>query len=247
MRHLGEDDLVLVHYCDEAAPPAAQAHLEACAECRAALEAIRRDLAAVEAPVPERAASYESDLWRRLQPQLAGRRRGRVSPFTRFWVPLAVAASLLVAFAIGRSTGRPGPAPLPEATRERILLVAVGDHLEKSQMLLVELVNTSAEGHVDLAAEQEWAQSLVADNRLYRQTLARAGDVGVASVLEELERVLMDVAHQPSPASAEDLEELRRRIEGRGILFKVRVLGSQVREKEQDAAALRRTQSQKGI
>ena len=56
----------------------------------------------------------------------------------------------------------------------------------------------------------------------------------MASVLEELERVLVEVAHQPPDASAKEMERIRRRIEDRGILFKVRVIESQVRERGND-------------
>ena len=35
-------------------------------------------------------------------------------------------------------------------------------------------------------------------NRLYRQTVVRAGEPGMASLLEELERLLVEVAHRPS-------------------------------------------------
>jgi len=50
-------------------------------------------------------------------------------------------------------------------------------------------------------------------------------------VLEELERLLLDVAHGPSRLSSEDLSALRSRIEEQGVLFKVRVIGSTLRER----------------
>ena len=63
----------------------------------------------------------------------------------------------------------------------------------------------------------------------------RADEPGVASVLDELERVLVEVAHSEAPLSSSSLEHLRRRIESKGLLFRVRVIGSQVREKQKDA------------
>jgi hypothetical protein len=72
-------------------------------------------------------------------------------------------------------------------------------------------------------------------NRLYRQTAVRAGEAGVASVLDDLERVLIDIATGPSTLSSAEFETVRRRIEERGILFKVRVVGSQMREREKES------------
>jgi hypothetical protein len=112
-------------------------------------------------------------------------------------------------------------------TRERILLVAVGEHLEKSQMLLVELAHADAEAPADVSGR---AAQLVAANRLYRQSALRAGEAGVADVLDELERFLVEVANAPTPLSADEVRELNQRIEARGLLFKVRVVGSRLRE-----------------
>ena len=66
----------------------------------------------------------------------------------------------------------------------------------------------------------------------YRQTAARSGEPALAAMLEELERVLVEVAAGPDRLTPAALGELQRRIESRGLLFKIRVVGSQVRERE---------------
>ncbi len=154
----------------------------------------------------------------------------------RRWAAAAALAILLAAaFLAGRFWPRqqqePSAAAIPTEIRERILLVAVSDHLERSQMVLVELANTEAKGTVDISTERQWARDLVGDNRLYRQAAARAGKQGMANVLEELERVLLEIAHSPAQLGPADREEIRRRIEAQGILFKIRVVGSQLQEK----------------
>ena len=73
----------------------------------------------------------------------------------------------------------------------------MGNHPERSQAVFLEVVNAQPGQPLDLASEQERAGDLVADNRLYRQTAARAGDGRVASVLDELEPVLLEIAHGP--------------------------------------------------
>jgi len=85
---------------------------------------------------------------------------------------------------------------------------------------------------VDIRAEQSRAEELVTANRLYRQTATTLGDAAMASVLDDLERVLLEIARSPSEISSQELVALQRRIESKGILFKVRVVGSQVRERE---------------
>jgi hypothetical protein len=122
--------------------------------------------------------------------------------------------------------------PVSTPSRERVLLVAVGDHLERSQMVLVELVNSKPQPTVDISAERQRAEELVPANRLYRLTAERSGETGMASLLDELERALVEIAHSPSRLSSPEFEDLRRRLEAQGILFKVRVVSLQVQERE---------------
>ncbi len=148
-------------------------------------------------------------------------------------------ALLVAAFLAGRITKR---APTPdviankEQVRERVLVVAVGEHLGRSEMMLVELSNAApidpAQKQVNIAAEQRRAEDLLEENRLYRQTALQEGDTGLASVLDELERVLLDVAHSPDNVTPAQLEKIRRKIEAQGILFKVRVVSKDLQERE---------------
>jgi hypothetical protein len=106
-------------------------------------------------------------------------------------------------------------------------------------MMLVELANAEAgKGGLDITEEQERARDLLEANRLYRQSAKRAGDPAVAAVLDELERVLIEIANSPSDLSQQRLAELQQQIQDQGILFKVRVIGSKVRSntKERESA-----------
>jgi len=152
----------------------------------------------------------------------------------------AFAALLVAAFLTGRFYPRTtNPAPVAAAdpqAGERVLLVAVGDYLERSQMVLIELANASPKGPLDISEQRDRAADLVSESRLYRQTADRTGDHAVASVLEDLDRVLLEISHSPSEISPAELEKLRQRLEAEGILFKIRVLGSNVRNQEAPAA-----------
>jgi len=165
---------------------------------------------------------------------------------------LATAALIVLAFLAGRfipRTERPQTALVPPAAqsvqaagnvRDRVLLVAVGDHLERSQMVLVELANAQTRGELDISAERQSADELLASNRLYRQTAAEIGDTNVADVLDDLERVLVEVARGPSELSMQQLADIQQRIEAQGILFKVKIVGSEMRERGNSSIAARK-------
>jgi hypothetical protein len=233
MNHLSEDQLVLHYYGEADAPAGAAAHLESCDACRSNYASLRQTFDAMSTlEVPEREANYGATVWKQLHPQIAASPRRRVPPSWMKWG--AIAAMLAVAFFLGRVTQRPQTVAtaIPGQVKERILMVAVGDHLDRSHMVLAELVNTNPQGSLDISGEQHRVEDLVSENRLYRQAALRAGDTSVSNVLEDLERVLLEIAHSPSHLDSAQLDELRQRIEAQGILFKIRVVGSTVRERE---------------
>ena len=243
MRHLSDEDLVLHHYREDedADARAADAHLGDCDRCQREYRLLRRTLAAVDASdVPGRGEAYEREVWARLEPRLSADRTTRwwgVFTLQRLALAGGLVVLLLAAFVAGHFWPRAiVPAPAQETgrqqVRERILLVAVGDHLDRSQMVLVELMNADPAGRVDISDERRRARDLVEDNRLYRQTALTAGDPGVATVLDDLERVLLEIAHSPSTLSSSEFKEIRDRIEAQGLVFKIRVLGTRVREGE---------------
>jgi anti-sigma factor RsiW len=231
MGHLSEEQLVL-HYYDES-DAATQAHLDACEACRQEYRRLQRTLNTMAAlPVPERPAEYGRQVWERIEGQVGGSRRRWFGwlGWRRLALTGAAAALVAGAFLAGERSGRvPESATVaPGPVRERILLVAVGNHLERSQVVLAELSNLGAgkQGRVDIAYEQRAAGDLVESSRLYRMTASAAGDTGTAAILDDLERVLIDVANGPAEMNAGELERLQKRISETAILFKVRVFAS---------------------
>lgn len=232
MRHLSDEELVHAYYGEGGLD-----HLAGCEACREALARIATALnVADDFPVPERGEDYGAQVWARLAPRLPA------VPATRpFWAPLwfshrwvaagAVAALLLVAFFAGRFSRYPSvaertPAPIRTTDREHILLAALAAHLERSQRVLLEIMNRPPAREMDLREEQSRAEDLVASSRLYRQAATAAGDRDVAAVLEDLERALMEIARSSPKLSRDEFEELRGRIDAQGIVFKVRVTDS---------------------
>ncbi len=249
--HLNEDELVLHYYGEMSAGDDARAaaHVRTCSACHTSYTNLQRVLAAVEAaPGPEIADGFERTVWARLEPALGRQRRGWISWFVFSPARLAWAAAIVVlvagAFFAGRVSRRDVPASGTQtataaAVREGVLLVDLTDHLDRSQMMLVELVSTGGDGGADISSERARAEELVSDNRLYRQTAEATGNMALATVLDELERVLVELSASPDAMSADDLERVRQRIESRGLLFKVRVLSSEIRERQKTGIRMR--------
>lgn len=252
IQHLTDDDLVLHYYGElpDADETRALAHLRSCGTCRGEYERLQHVLGAVteESLAPALPPSFERTAWARLEPVLTAERRS-----TRGWTswmlmspaPLGLAAAVVLlvagAFFAGRALS-PAPALVPagpgasaEHIRERILLVDLGEHLDRSQMALVELVSSDEDAALGISGERARAEQLVADARLYRQTAEQTGDAALSALLEEIERVLTEVAASPETASTRDLADVRRRIESRDLLFKVRVVSSEIRERQRAA------------
>jgi hypothetical protein len=232
--HVIEEQLIL-HYYGEAEDSASiDRHLRVCEECREGYQSLLRLLNGIDVPpVPARSANYGAQVWDRIGSRVGGRIGWREwFAWRKLAAITAMATLVLAAFLAGRYS-RVSQQPAQTAqVRNRVLLVAVGDHLERSRMVLAEVANTQAEGDLDLSAEKMMAENLVESNRLFRQTAVATGEAGVAGVLDELERVLMEIAHSPDTVSAGQLEEIQKRIESQGLLFKVRVVESQVRARE---------------
>jgi hypothetical protein len=254
VKHYTEEDLILYYYDESARRSDIEVHLDQCAACAATYRSLAGTLKLVATPdTPERGEQYGLEVWQRIRHQLPE----QDVPWWSVWFRadrLALAGSvavlLLAAFVAGRwwssadsgaapaavasRTAAPGAANLGSAVVEdaqhRILLTSIADHFDRSERVLTDIMNAPAGG--DISAEQRWAADLVATSRLYRQDAADAGEPSVASMLDELERSLLEVVHTPSRATAARLDEIRRRIDAASLLFKVRVLGDELRRRE---------------
>jgi len=251
--HLTEDELVLHYYGELAASDEGRVttHLTSCAACHDNLRQLQRVLAVVDESAlagPELPEHFERIVWAKLEPNLQRTRGGWASWFllspgrvARLAWMAAIVLLVGAAFMAGRLLPRSqeGAAVSAGDLRERILLVDLGDHLDRSQMLLIELVSADDETAVDISGERTRAEQLVTANRLYRQTALATGDTLIVDLLDELGRVLVDLAASPEELSPERLKEVRQRIESRSLLFKVRVVSSDVRQRQKSIVQAR--------
>ncbi|HEV7513249.1 MAG TPA: zf-HC2 domain-containing protein [Candidatus Acidoferrum sp.] len=249
MKHLTEEQLIAYQDGETSGRDGLEAHINSCAECRAELNRLAEMLAAYQArPVPDPGEDYGRRVWQQIAPRLQEKRSQWWQAFLapqRLAAGALIAVLVLVAFLAGRVSKHASPAgegititATDDAARvrERVLMLAVGEHLGRSEMVLMEIANAGPEGasmkQVNLSSQRRRAKELLDENRLYRQTALQEGDTGIANVLDELERVLMDVAHSPGNVTPAQFKSIRQRIDDDGLLFKVRVLTKEIERRE---------------
>jgi len=158
--------------------------------------------------------------------------------FPRWALAASVAALAVGSFALGRVWDTPTTSPGVSTAdvrelSERMLRSEVEEHLERSQRVFVELVNVDDSAPVRLASDRERAADLVAAGRLYRRSAEEMGDADTRDLLEDVERVLVEIANGPEVESSNDLSEVRARITDQDLIFRLRVMtaGMQARER----------------
>lgn len=244
MKHPNEEELIAYREGEVLHKEEISTHVAGCAGCRSELDRIDAVLKALDTlPVPDPGSDYGRRVWQQIAPRLSE----KPLPWWHAWFEprrLAaiggVAVLVVAAFLAGWFTRRTAvgePALNAGQVREKILVVAVGEHLGRSEMMLMELSNAEPKDathkQVNISTEQHRAEDLLEENRLYRQTALQQGDAKLANVLDDLERVLLDVAHSPEDVTPAQLEAIRQRIEAQGILFKVRVVGKELQQRQE--------------
>jgi hypothetical protein len=243
--HVTDEELLLDYYDESASHDRAHrlAHIESCQRCRALDRELRAVLALVDqAPTMDAPPGFGREMWARIEPEISARSvRER-----RWWIPQrwalagGMVALLIGAFSLGRvwdtprSTRSNGPAPVVDesALSDRLLQAEVEEHLERSQRVLVDLVNADDVVTDAVAADRDRAADLVAAGRLYRRSVEATGDVEMRDLLEDIERVLVDVANGAPDGSSKDLTDVRTRISEQDLVFRLRVAASEMRERE---------------
>lgn len=231
MMHLSEEDLILLYYGEPGAPAHARAHLADCSDC--ARQA--RSLAALlneckNWPATEPAPGFETRLWRGIAARLPEKSTGRPR-FRLFAVAAALACLVVVAFLVGRlTTHTPTPltAGLSAQARERVLRISLADHLDRAEILLTNLSN-------GIAPDRGRAADLVSEGRLLRSALVTSGDAGTLALVDDVERFLLEAANEPEHPADVEMATLRRRIEDDSLIFKIRIIKSNLRTRGQQS------------
>jgi hypothetical protein len=251
-RHMSDEDLLLDYYGEVTPEQRAEmrAHIEMCADCQALDRELRAVLTLVDSePLAEAPPGFEREMWARLEPHIAGAAfrqpaAVRVKPDTTWsfelprWALAASVAALAVgSFALGRvwdtpTTSAPTTAADMRELSERMLRSEVEEQLERSQRVLVELANAGDSMPTLLASDRERAADLVAAGRLYRRSAEEIGDGDTRDLLEDVERVLVEIANGPEVESSNELSDMRARIADQDLIFRLRVMTAAMQARE---------------
>jgi hypothetical protein len=250
MKHLTEEELVDHYYGEAVNSVDIESHLHACNVCAATFATLQQDLASIKSPiVPMRDASYGDQVWQSLRnsvPVYEKKKRRWLHFNLMQGLGYATACIVLIAaaFFAGRQwEHRQHPNTQLTANNQPtkpIILVVLGDHLDRSERLLVEL-NHANDATAVLPVKAE-AQDLLSANRLYRESATRAGDPQLTAALDRLERVLVEIVNAPDSSSPAQLARLQKEMNTDGLLFEVRVLRSRIPDQQKNS-----TVSTKGV
>ncbi len=239
MNHLSEAELIAHAYAEDDSN-AVQQHLMACAECAKAYSALGSDLADMKfADAPARDAAYGHRVWESLAGSLPAY-ESRKSWFRGgLWPALSYAAAgiavVVCAFLGGRlwehrhaqtvaqSHVQQHEQTVAEPT-QRVVVVVLSDHLDRSERLLVELKHADG-GNVASPLRDE-ARSLLPANRICRQNAKRDDDRALSTALDRLDHLLVELANQPEGLNSQTISRLQDEVNADGLLFEVRVLRS---------------------
>jgi len=254
MKHLSEEEMIAQVY-GEGDKTTAKRHLEGCAECSKAYAGLQSDLAEMKfADPPELDAFYGERVWASLSGSLhAYRAPKRKWLGGGVWRGLSYAAAcvLLLAFAFlgGRlweqkraqkaaeiSSRQKQQQVVPVPHRERVVVVVLGDHLDRSERLLMELTHADAGSPEMISPLRDEARSLLAANHICRQHARPHDDPELATALDRLDHLLDELANQPGGLDMPTLTRLQNETNAYGLLFEVRVLRSRLPERQAAAA-----------
>ena len=117
-------------------------------------------------------------------------------------------------------------ASIPERVRSGDAETMTAMHFDKSETLLRSFRNLrlNAEGSTaEVTYERSRAQQLVYQNMMLRREADARGDVQVASLLESLEPILLDISNLPDKPDNDAVRVIRERVERKNIVALLRV------------------------
>jgi hypothetical protein len=238
MSHLSEEELIAHAYAEDD-NNVVQQHLSACAECAKAYSALGSDLADIKfAEAPPRDAAYGHRVWESIAGSLPAYEPRKSWFRGGLWPALSYAAAAIALVVCAFLGGRlwehrqaqtiaqnhvQQHEPSVQQPPQRVVVVVLSDHLDRSERLLVELKH--AEGGVASPLRDE-ARSLLAANQICRKNAKQDDDRALSTALDRLDHLLVELANQPDGLNSQTISRLQDEMNADGLLFEVRVLRS---------------------
>jgi hypothetical protein len=119
-------------------------------------------------------------------------------------------------------TAEPDPTTIaPERVRAADAETLTAIHFEKSETLLVAFRNVRLNTRgtaAEVAYERKRAQQLVYQNMILRREAEASGKVHIATLLESLEPILLDIANLPDKPDTSAVRTIRERVDRKNIV-----------------------------
>jgi hypothetical protein len=116
--------------------------------------------------------------------------------------------------------------PAPERLRSGDAETMTAMHFEKAERLLTAFRNVRLDepgAATNVGYERKRAKELVYQNMMLRREADAAGDVQIASLLESLQPILLDIANLPARLDQDSVRVIRERVERKNIVALLRV------------------------
>ena len=221
-------------------------HIEACPACAAERAALEETLGLMGRrerpdPGPEFWDGYWDRLSRRVvweatgearRPSLAARLGGLVPRLPRWSYRVAGAAGLiLIGILIGGRLAGPGgragkmTAAAPVVRASSPAVVQAGDFIERSQVLLLGLVNydpaTEDAYALDLGGKKAASRELLARAPAIRKALNGPGERRLRELVADLELIMLQIANLESGQGLDGVELVKQGIDRQGLFLKI--------------------------
>jgi|CZKL01.1.fsa_nt_gi hypothetical protein len=240
MKHLNQEELIEHYYSEDEDFVGAMVHLDECADCAVAYLELKSDLSDLTtAEVPPRDSEYGRRMWERLSDSLPTYEAKPSRPMHLSWwrglgYAAACAALISGAFFAGRVWEQRQPRPVASMqvpapqVKQRVVVVVLGDHLDRSERLLVQLKHVDSASDEMVTPLRDEARSLLAANEICRQDAEKTGNPALEKALNHLDRLLNELAKKPGGVSSVSIARLQREMNVDGLLFEVRVLRTRI-------------------
>jgi hypothetical protein len=240
-----------------------ESHLDGCPECRRELNLIKRVLNGADTLNPDLDRALQEVDWQALPDRLADRildprsrpPSGRKAGPRRFWlqpgmrpVYAALALGVVLGVVLGAWIFRsPQPAPLsagggwvvPPAALEsmdiEIARRSTLDYLDRSQYLLLDLVQASPEGasvfwNSDLASRQ--AKELLSKKKYIDQHLDSFHMLKAKAICDQIELLFLELTQISRRLTAAEMAELQNLVQERRLMLKIKLVKKELQESE---------------
>lgn len=240
------------------------AHLASCSQCATEYQEMSWTLGVMdqrEAPAPD--AAYWKGYWNQLSDRLEPEGRRTVLPAWRNWFPplihpvrpawISVAAAVLLVATgiyIGQSGffGRPETGAAMQATVFDPALVAefnelAASYLERSKMVLMGLDNFNPRlddpATLNITHQRSLSEELLLQGRLLRSHQVAAADPRLQILIDEIERVLLQVANSRGEDPMWTVRLVQEGIDNNSILLRITLV--EIDQADEPADAVEQT------